>query len=45
MAIALTRSSGSMDYAAMKGHLEIVKWLHANRSEGCSKNTMDQIAL
>jgi hypothetical protein len=25
-----------MDYAAEGGHLELVKWLHANRSEGCT---------
>ncbi|KAG6966570.1 hypothetical protein JG688_00006712, partial [Phytophthora aleatoria] len=35
------------DYAVMheaarpKGHLEVVKWLQPNRSEGCSSNAMD----
>jgi hypothetical protein len=25
-----------MDYAAMNEHLEVIKWLHANRREGCT---------
>jgi hypothetical protein len=32
-----------MDYAAC-GHLEIVKWLHINRTEGCITNAMDYAA-
>jgi hypothetical protein len=26
----------AMDYAACKGHLDVVIWLHENRSEGCT---------
>jgi len=33
-----------MTFAASKGHLEIVKWLHDNRSEGCKANTMNLAA-
>ena len=29
-----------MDAAARQGHLEVVKWLHENRKEGCKKSTM-----
>jgi hypothetical protein len=25
-----------MDFAARDGHLEVIKWLHTNRSEGCT---------
>src|SRR3989344_9268017 len=31
----------AMDWAAMKGHLDMVIWLHENRTEGCSKWAMD----
>ena len=31
----------AMDRAAENGHIEIVKWLHINRKEGCTKNVMD----
>jgi hypothetical protein len=30
-----------MDYAAREGHLEVVQWLQANRSEGCTTDAMD----
>jgi len=30
-----------MDYAASNGHIEIVKWLHENRKEGCTTFAMD----
>lgn len=33
-----------MDVSAMHGHLEVVKWLHENRPEGCSTNAMDWAA-
>jgi len=33
-----------MDYAARLGHLEIVKWLHINRTEGCTYLAMDEAA-
>jgi|SRR5215217_1642274 len=30
------------DWAAYNGHLEVVKWLHENRTEGwCTKDAMD----
>mmetsp|Transcript_10561 Transcript_10561/g.18651 ORF Transcript_10561/g.18651 Transcript_10561/m.18651 type:complete len:105 (+) Transcript_10561:219-533(+) len=29
-----------MDWAAQNGHLSVVGWLHANRSEGCYKNAI-----
>lgn len=34
-----------MDWAASNGHLEVVKWLHYNRTEGCSQNTLDKALL
>eukprot|EP00639_Heterosigma_akashiwo_P015001 CAMPEP_0206372396 /NCGR_PEP_ID=MMETSP0294-20121207/7082_1 /ASSEMBLY_ACC=CAM_ASM_000327 /TAXON_ID=39354 /ORGANISM="Heterosigma akashiwo, Strain CCMP2393" /LENGTH=262 /DNA_ID=CAMNT_0053819763 /DNA_START=171 /DNA_END=959 /DNA_ORIENTATION=- len=33
-----------MDLAAWRGHLPVVEWLHANRSEGCTKSAMDLAA-
>jgi hypothetical protein len=33
-----------MDNAALYGHLEVVKWLHVNRQEGCTNNAMDLAA-
>jgi hypothetical protein len=30
-----------MDWAAMNGHLDVVQWIHANRTEGCTANAMD----
>jgi Ankyrin repeats (3 copies) len=33
------------DSAALNGFLEIVKWLHSNRTEGCTKNSMDFAAM
>ena len=33
-----------MDLAAMNGHLEVVKWLHHNRTEGCTKCAMHYAA-
>ena len=29
-----------MDLTASKGHIEIVKWLHENRKEGCTTRAM-----
>ncbi|CAN0277170.1 unnamed protein product, partial [Discosporangium mesarthrocarpum] len=37
-------SQDAMDSAAGNGHLEVVKWLHQNRSEGCSWQAMDEAA-
>ncbi|KAJ8531899.1 hypothetical protein ON010_g14063 [Phytophthora cinnamomi] len=33
-----------MDEAASHGHLELVKWLHSNRPEGCTPDAMDRAA-
>ena len=34
-----------MDYAAYNGYIEVVKWLHENRKEGCTTNAMDYAAI
>lgn len=34
----------AMDLAARHGHLDVVKWLHENRSEGCTTDAMDLAA-
>lgn len=36
--------TAAMDIAATHGHLEAVKWLHENRSEGCTHLAMDNAA-
>lgn len=33
-----------MDAAAANGHLDVVKWLYANRSEGCPATALDAAA-
>jgi hypothetical protein len=33
---------GYSDDAAANGHLVVVKWLHANRNEGCTRYAMDR---
>ncbi|GMF25281.1 unnamed protein product [Phytophthora lilii] len=33
-----------MDQAAKNGHLDVVQWLHDNRSEGCTVAAMDEAA-
>ena len=33
-----------MNAASREGYLEVVKWLHFNRSEGCSTNAIDLAA-
>ncbi|KAL2919535.1 hypothetical protein HK105_201182 [Polyrhizophydium stewartii] len=38
-------STGVMDRAAKSGHLNCVKWLHANRTEGCTTDAMDHAAV
>ena len=40
----LSFTTYAMDYAAQNGHLEIVKWLHINGKERCTKNAMDYTA-
>ncbi len=34
----------AMNWAAIRGHLEVVKFLHFNRKEGCSRDAMDKAA-
>jgi len=34
----------AMDDAAWNGHLEVVKWLHTNRLEGCTVDAMNWAA-
>jgi len=33
-----------MDWAAKNDHLNVVIWLHENRTEGCTKYAMDWAA-
>ena len=35
----------AMDYASKNGHLDVVQWLHLNRSEGCSKDAINLTAM
>ncbi len=42
--INLTLTVNAMDWAAMNGHLSIVKWLHENHEEGCTTWAMDLAA-
>jgi hypothetical protein len=35
-------STGAMNCPAKNGHLEVVRLLHANREEGCTKKAMTQ---
>ncbi|KAK1930043.1 putative ankyrin repeat protein L59 [Phytophthora citrophthora] len=37
-------STEAMNDAATNGHLEMIQWLHANRSEGCTTKAMDGAA-
>ncbi|EGZ14555.1 hypothetical protein PHYSODRAFT_505297, partial [Phytophthora sojae] len=37
----LACTTDAMDQAASSSHLDVVKWLHANRSEGCTTRAMD----
>jgi|UniRef100_K3X7X7 hypothetical protein len=37
-------STSVMDSAAFAGHLQVVQWLHYNRSEGCTAHAMDSAA-
>ena len=40
----LTFTFIAMNLAARNGHLEVVKWLHQNRTEGCTTDAMDHAA-
>ena len=44
MKIEQKDAPNAMDYAAKNGHLEVVKCLHENRTEGCTKDAMDWAA-
>lgn len=37
-------TTNAMDGAATLGHLGVVKWLHENRSEGCTRRALNQAA-
>jgi hypothetical protein len=37
----LSFSKYTMACAARNGHLEIIKWLHQNRTEGCTTDAID----
>ena len=37
-------STNAMNWAAKRGHLDIVQWLHFNRLEGCSTGAMNSAA-
>ena len=39
-----TITTKAMDYAAKKGRLDVVKWLHDNRKEGCTTRAMNKAA-
>ena len=40
----LTFSKKAMNWAAENGHLDVVKWLHENRQEGCTRMAMNNAA-
>ena len=40
----LVFTTDAMNYAAHNGHLEVIKWLHTNRFEGCSTYAMNSAA-
>lgn len=39
-----TSTTTAMDVAASENHIEVVRWLHENRREGCTTNAMDYAA-
>lgn len=43
--LLFTMRSQSYDNAAAKGELELVKWLHENKTEGCIVKTMNMAAV
>ena len=38
-------SEAAIDEAAYMGYFDIIKWLHQNRNEGCSRKAMDNAAI
>ena len=41
---SLVFTENAINYAAKNGHLEVTKWLHTNRAEGCTTDAMDYTA-
>ena len=41
---SLSYSKNAIDWAAKSGHLEVVKFLHENRKEGCTTSAMNLAA-
>lgn len=35
----------AMDFAAASGHIQVVRWLHENRSDGCTVDAMNKAAF
>ncbi len=42
--INLLFTKDAMNWVAERDHLDVVKWLHQNRKEGCTTNAMDLAA-
>ncbi len=40
----LVFSRKAMEFGASNGHLDVIKWLHSNRTEGCTRKAMDSAA-
>jgi hypothetical protein len=42
--MAVNSTVAALDLSSGNGHLEVVKWLHHNREEGCTAFAMDLAA-
>ena len=42
---SITGTTCAMNWAAEKGLLDVVKWLHENRTKGCTHRAMDSAAM
>uniref|UniRef100_K3W5I9 Ankyrin repeat-containing domain n=1 Tax=Globisporangium ultimum (strain ATCC 200006 / CBS 805.95 / DAOM BR144) TaxID=431595 RepID=K3W5I9_GLOUD len=34
----------AMEYATENGHLDVMRWLHSHRNEGCTRDAIDNVA-